>query len=259
MPLIIYSTSEKDGWNHGRYSAQKLKWSFVRKSQQLNPLSTYDEFGFHCLNESTHVRLDNICPRHGTYLLKCKLTSVFSWMEPSMNLHATSKRQKQPGEPRCNGALMLFRNWKRLLRSSVDHYGKYRFARLRIVSLLDYQSSDPYETGPTSPSWSEVRHIFIYIMPFLLSQSLLWVQNHSVCFIKSRHEYPQHNCTVLLCGVWRDFRSANVEGYQALCTSIPTSSKFGQVGPTYEPNFAIRTKVSGWMSVPLRPSLGLEK
>ena len=63
------------------------------------------------------------------------------------------------------GTLMQFRNWKRLLRSSVDHYGKYRFARLRIVSLRDFKSSDPYETGPTNPSWSEVRHMYV-LCPF---------------------------------------------------------------------------------------------
>ena len=147
--------------------------------------------------ESTHVRLNNIFP-HPDILLKCKLTSVFSWIDLPWIFMQLPKDKNGQVNQGVTGTLMQFRNWKRLLRSSVDHYGKYRFARLRIVSLQDYKSSDPYETGPTNPSWSEVRHICV--MPFLPSQSLLWVQNHSVCFIISRHAHTQKSYAAVLCG-----------------------------------------------------------
>ena len=161
-------------------------------------------------------------------LPKCKLTSVFSWMEPSMNLHASPCDKNGQVNQGVTGTLMQFRNWKRLLRSSVDHYGIYRFARLRIVSLQDLKSSDPYETGPTNPSWSEVRYICKYIFtPLLLSQSLLWVQIHSVFNIISRHACWHHSCAVLLYGSLKVLPFSKREGYRAWCVSIPTSSALG--------------------------------
>ena len=145
--------------------------------------------------ESTHVRLDNILP-HPDILLKCKLTSVFSWIDPPwicMQLPRDKNGQVNQG---ISGTLVQFRNWKRLLRSSVDHYGKYRFARLRIVSLQDFKSSDPYETGPTNPSWSE-EGIYMYYALSPLSVSVVGAKPLSL-FITSRHEYLQHSCAAVL-------------------------------------------------------------
>ena len=148
--------------------------------------------------ESTHVRLDNIFP-HPDILLKCKLTSVFSCIDlPLICMQLPNDKTGQVNQG-VTGTLIQVRNWKRLLRSSVDHYGKYRFARLRIVSLQDYKVEWSIRNRPDK-SILERSKAYICVMPFLLSQSLLWVQNHSVCCIISRHEYLQHSCAVLLCG-----------------------------------------------------------
>jgi hypothetical protein len=156
-------------------------------------------------------------------LLKCKLTSVFSLMEPSMNLHASPCDKNGQVNQGVTGTLMQFRNWKRLLRSSVDHYGKYRFARLRIVSLQDYKVEWSIRNRPDK-SILERSKAYICVMPFLLSQSLLWVQNHSVFYIISRHAHWHHSCAVLRYGSLKVLPFSKCEGYRAWCVSIPTSS-----------------------------------
>ena len=80
----------------------------------------------------------------------------------------------------------------------MDHHGKYRFARLRIVSLQDYKSSDPYETGPTNPSWSE-EGMYMHCALSPLSVSVVGAKPLSL-FIIPRHEYLQHSYAVVLRG-----------------------------------------------------------
>jgi hypothetical protein len=166
-----------------------------------------------------------------------------------MNLHASPCDKNGQVNQGVTGTFMQFRNWKRLLRSSVDHYGKYRFARLRIVSLQDYKSSDPYETGPTNPSWSE-EGMYMHCALSPLSVSVVGAKPLR-SFIKSRHE-----CRA-------SWKSEGTSVRQMWRDTTPALSRYPQaaiwVSRTDLPSSATRREVPRWKSATLRSASFIER